>query len=620
MIATFHFLRPVWLLALLPLAALLWLMWRRRLVSRSWQRVVEPRLLAHLLIGKNARQGPWVLFVVGLGGLLAILALAGPAWQKLAQPVFRQQSALVVLLDLSRSMDATDIKPSRLQRAQLKLRDILNQQKEGETALIVYAATPFVVSPLTTDAKTIVSQIDSLTTGLMPAQGSRPDRAISLAQKLLDQAGATHGGVLLITDGLNGSESNSLEAAISHLVKAGHRLSVLGVGTTEGAPIPDPHGGFFESDDGAIVIPRLDDASLEALARQGHGVYRRLSTDDSDFRALLAPFKRTLDPQQGEKADGLMSDQWRDEGPWLLLPLLLLGALAFRRGYLVVLLLIILPQTHPAYASGWSSLWLRDDQRGQQAMDAKQPQLAARLFHDPEWRAAAEYRAGNYQAVLDSLKGIDTAQTDYNRGNALAQLGRLPEAMRAYDEALKRDPGLDDARYNRTLVEELLKKQQQKKQQHASNQQQASKNGQQGKSAGQSQQTSPQSRQGNQPPNQKSDQATHSQGNTGKQKPDVGHQQNDAAEQPGVQPQDQATQKQNHGHPQPLPQAADQHSALPGSTQAAVDAQAQRKQLQQADEQWLRRIPDDPGGLWRRKFLYQYKQQPQFQKSEKQPW
>ncbi|MBZ0090729.1 MAG: VWA domain-containing protein, partial [Sulfuricellaceae bacterium] len=286
-ISAFHFLRPLWLIALLPLAAALWLMWRRRLASRSWRSVVDPRLLAHLLIGENARQGPWTLFAVGLGGLLAILALAGPAWQKLEQPVFRQQSALVVLLDLSRSMGAADVKPSRLLRAQLKLRDILRQRKEGETALIVYAATPFTVSPLTSDAHTIASQLDSLSTDLMPAQGSRPDRAIGLAEKLLKQAGASHGGVLMISDGIGGTPPDALKEAVGRLVAAGHRLSVLGVGTPEGAPIPDPHGGFFKDGSGAIVLPKLDDAGLEALARQGHGAYRRLSADDSDFHALL---------------------------------------------------------------------------------------------------------------------------------------------------------------------------------------------------------------------------------------------------------------------------------------------------------------------------------------------
>ncbi len=632
LISAFHFLRPLWLLALLPLAAALGLMWRRRLVSRSWRSVVDPRLLAHLLIGENARQGPWTLFAAGLGGLLAILALAGPAWQKLEQPVFRRQSALVVLLDLSRSMDAADVKPSRLLRAQLKLRDILKQQKEGETALIVYAATPFTVSPLTSDAKTIDSQIDSLSTDLMPAQGSRPDRAIGLAEKLLKQAGAGHGGVLMISDGIGGTPPDALKDAVGRLVAAGHRLSVLGVGTPEGAPIPDPHGGFFKDGSGAIVLPKLDDAGLEALARQGRGAYRRLSADDSDFHALLAPFDSVFAQQQSKKIDGLMSDQWRDEGPWLLLPLLLLGALAFRRGYLLVLLLLILPQAHPAYAFDWDSLWLRADQRGQQAMAARQPQQAAKLFQDPEWRAAADYRAGNYPAALESLKGIDNAEADYNRGNALAQMGRLPEAIAAYQEALKRNPKLADARYNRDLLEKMQKKpppqasQSSGKQPPSPGQQgqsagQPSKNGQQGPSAGQTPKNGQPGQSAGQP--QPSPQASQNRGQSGK--PAADSQQNSggktasAAAKPAEPRGDHpgADAKQAPGRQQPASPLDGKEPPGKGA-QTAAEAQEQPKEKRQADEQWLRRIPDDPGGLWRRKFLYQYKQQQQG--SEKQAW
>jgi len=601
MISAFHFLRPAWLLALLPLAALLRLIWRRRLASRSWAEVIDAPLLPHLLIGEAGRGNPWSLLATGLGGLLAILALAGPTWHKLEQPVFRRQSALVVLLDLSRSMDAADIKPSRLQRAKLKLRDILRQRKEGNTALIVFAATPFVVSPLTSDVRTIASQLDVMTTDLMPAQGSRPDRAIVLAQKLLKQAGATHGGVLLITDGINGPESAALRDAIGDLVGAGHRLSVLGVGTTEGAPIPGPRGGFLKSEDGAIVIPKLDDAVLAALARQGHGAYRRLSTDDSDFHALLAPFDNTLAREQGEKAAGVDSDQWRDEGPWLLLPLLLLGALAFRRGVLLILLLIILPHAHPAYAFDWSSLWLRADQRGQRAMAANEPQLAEKLFHDREWRAAADYRAGNYQATVDDLKGIDSALADYNRGNALARLGHLPEAVSAYQAALKRQAGFADARHNRDLLEKLLKPPPQKPSPSSAEKQ--------GGSAG----TMPpsQSSPGKGKSAQGGDQAKQGQDQSGK--PGAGQQQKEAGQQG-------ADVKKSQDQAKDSAQQDDQHAdkgatsnAVPGS---ADEAQEQPKETARADQQWLRRIPDDPGGLWRRKFLYQYKRQQQDQGSE----
>lgn len=605
MISEFHFLRPDWLFALLPLAILLMWLQRRRLSGLSWQGVVEPRLLPYLLIGQSKGKKP--LLSTALAGFLAVLAMAGPAWQKLEVPVFRQTSALVVLLDLSRSMDAQDVKPSRLQRAQMKLRDLLAQQKEGDTALIVYAATPYVVSPLTSDAKTIASQLASLSTDLMPAQGSRPDRAILLALQLLKQSGALHANVLLISDGLDSDESAGLKAAIKALVDAGHHLSVLGVGSAEGAPIPSSEGGFIKDENGAIVIPKLDDASLAAIAREGGGLYRHLSTDDSDFHALLAT--DLLARQQ--KSAGINSDQWRDEGPWLLLPLLLLGALAFRRGYLLAFLLLTLPLPHPAYALDWQGWLQRDDQRGQQALLENHPQQAARLFKDPQWRAAANYRAKNYQAAVQDLQPVDSSDADYNRGNALAQQGNLQAAISAYDAALKRDPANADAKFNRDLLEQIIrqqktrqnKKDQQGQKNQPDNKKQPDKKEQQDKKDQQNQQA--QSQKG------KSDQKDQQQDNqSGKSK----NAQPTEAEKPGAKPE------AAHDKPQADNKTATANQAAASSAQPAQSggdnkspanaAVTRQNKLQSADQQWLGRIPDDPGGLWRRKFLYQYKQQP----------
>lgn len=631
-LSNFHFLRPLWLLAFLPLLVLVWLMWRRRALSRSWQSVVDARLLPHLLIGANARQGSAPLFAIAIGGILAITALAGPAWRKLEQPVFSQQSSLVVALDLSRTMDAADIKPSRLQRAELKLRDILAQRKEGDTALIVYAGTPFVVTPLTNDANTIDSQIGSMTSDLMPEQGARPDLAIELAQKLLMQAGAVHGGVLLISDGVGDAKNADLSDAIKKLVGAGHKLSILGVGTTEGAPVPANDGGFIKGADGAILLPKIDDASLAALAQQGGGAYRRMGNDDSDFQALLRPLAQGLAEQQGKEVKGLTADQWRDEGPWLLLPLMLLATLFFRRGYLLLAVFVLLPQMHPAYAADWSSLWHNDDQRAQQAMAAQQPQAAAQLFQDPQWRAAANYRAGNYQAALDSLKGVNSAQADYNRGNALAKLGRLPEAIAAYEQALKRDPKMDDARFNRDLLEKMNKQQNQSKQDNKSgdkkdkkddkNDQQ--KNGQDNKQQQDKQQDGKQGK----PQDGKDQQG-------GK---DNANDKSQSAQKPGDKPGDKANQGQDKSQQKPGDDKSDGKNATgnkpqqdnaqanaaqnsdkdqQGTNRVTGDNQQPAKPLQKADEQWLQRIPDDPGGLWRRKFLYQYNKQRQAQESDK---
>ncbi len=626
--AEFHFLRPAWFLALLPLAALLALLWRRHLASGSWRTVVDPQLLPHLLVGSTQRRSPWAVAAIGLGGLLAITALAGPVWSKLQQPVFRRDSALVVLLDLSRSMNAADVPPSRLQMAKFKLRDLLARRKEGDTALVVYAADPFTVTPLTNDTNNIALQLPALTTDLMPAQGSRADRAIAKAQALLQQAGAVHGDVLLITDGIDNTPAGPLHQAVKHLIDAGYRLSVLGVGTANGAPIPLAGGGFFQDAKGAIVVAKLDQRPLAQLAAAGHGIYRLLTADsDSDTDALTAAFAADRQAQQSTQVAGMKSDQWREQGPWLLLPLLALAALAFRRGYLALLVFALwLPLPRSAYAFDWGNLWQRPDQRGAAAMAAHQPQQAAKLFRNPQWRAAAHYRAGDYQATLDDLKGRNDAVTDYNRGNALAHLGKLPEAMNAYDEALKKDPTLADAKYNRNLVRKWLKppQQQQQKSGGKGNPRQQGADGKQQRNSQSQQQGGKQSRsqQSGKPGAQDQRQGQHNGGS-------ADDRQQPGGKTPAQQPpaQQQAQQQPTAGGKQARENAAQQQDAAETGTnkpqqqapQAGEDTQPQ-SESEQATQQWLRRIPDDPGGLWRRKFQYQYKREYQSQQSEAKPW
>ena len=628
-LADLHFLRPEWFYALLPFALLLWLLWRKQLISQSWKSVVSPSLLPHLLIGESNAQRPWNITLVMLAGLLGIIAMAGPAWQKLEVPVFRQPSALVVVLDLSRSMEATDIKPSRLARAKMKLRDILDQQQEGETALIVYAASAFLVSPLTSDVKTIASQLGSLSTDLMPAQGSRPDHAIALALQVLQQSGVAHGGVLLMSDGLDGDDSDVLQQVTGELIAAGHQLSVIGVGTPEGAPIATPRGGFLKDRQGAIVLPRLNDTTLEALALQGNGRYRRISTEDSDVRDVLKSFENSRSQLLSRKAEGINSDQWRDEGPWLVLPLLLLAALAFRRGYIVMVFLLVLPIPRPAQALDWQSLWNNGDQLGQQAMQADDPDKAATLFDSPEWRAAANYRAGNFKQAAETLKEIVDVDAYYNRGNALAKQGDLPAALESYEDALKLDPDNEDARFNRNLVEELLKqKSQSQSDQQRQNGQDQSGEEQQQDEGDQGQQPEDDGQQGQQSDSQTSDSESSgsetsdsntSESDSGQLTEQQNSNQASDADQHDAQ-QEEADQQDGQSEKQQLSDAEKDTSEQGDNPEKAAGDSQGVGELQQADQQWLRRIPDDPGGLWRRKFLHQYKQQKQQGKGEEKAW
>jgi Ca-activated chloride channel family protein len=615
-----HLLRPDLLWLLLPLALLLWLLGKRRARAGSWRSACDPQLLPYLLQGREAKNSLWPLVVTGLGGLLAILALSGPTCEELEQPVFRQQSALVIALDLSRSMDATDIKPSRLQRAKLKLIDILKQRREGQTALVVYAADAYTVAPLTDDSNTIISLVGALDSNMMPQQGSRADTAIAKAAQLLQQAGDPRGDILLITDGV---AVDNLDATLAEIKAHNYRVSVLSVGTPDGAPIALRDGGFLKDTNGAIVIPKLDESTLQQVVRQGKGRYHNLSADDTDIRYLLAAVTNKKEPQ--EAARGFKTDQWREAGPWLLLLLAPLAALVFRRGYLAVLVLLLLPLPDDSYAA---TLWRNDDQQAYQQLQQGNAKQAAEQFQSPEWRAAAHYRAGDYQETIKELQGIDTAEGDYNRGNALARLGSYQEAIKAYDKALKLQPDNEDAKYNRDLVKKQLQKQQQQ-------QKQQQDKGDQSQQDSQADSKDQKQGQGQQQRNQ-SNKQQNSQGGDQQQ-----NAQQKAGQQQNGQQQDEQQQKKQDGQQQAQQQDAKQADQA-GAEQQQSGQQNQGEQDKNgeqqeqaapsrdyskttekdiATEQWLRRIPDDPGGLLRRKFQYQYQQQAkQRSNSEIKPW
>lgn len=609
----FHFLRPIWLLGL-PLLALLCLwLWRRRSRAGRWQAVCDPALLPHLLLGAAAPVPRRGLLLIALTGSLGLLALAGPTWERLPQPLYRDQSALVIALDLSASMEAGDLPPSRLSRARHKITDLLQRRPAGQMALVVYAAEAFAVTPLTEDADTIEALLPSLDTQLMPSQGSRPDRALELARTLLQQAGVGAGQILLISDGP--SEAFP-KAALQALVRDGHRLSVLGVGTPEGAPIPRSAGGFLKDEAGQIVIPRLDETGLRRLAREGGGRYARMQLDDRDLDALLNVAPRRGSP--GERAEGAPGfDQWREAGPWLLLLALPLAALAFRRGALVMVALWLLQPPPPALAVDFQDLWRRPDQQAAAALDRGDAQRAARLFQDPRWKAAAQYRAGRFAEAAQTLEGLDQAEAHYNRGNALARAGRLPEAIASYRRALELAPDHEDARYNLDLLQQAM----------ASNQPPAGDPNKQQPGQGNEGSDTEATKEGGTPEDPETrpgEGATDASSSAGEPDQQRGQQASSTDPAPGHSKESGNAQGATTGK-QPAPTAAGEgapRDTEPGETEHKTLARADAGEEStgtEAAERWLRAIPDDPGGLLRRKFLYQYRQRGQ-REPEAQPW
>lgn len=590
MLEQFHFQQPLWLLALLPLVLLLWRLYRPLAGDNPWQRIVDAHLLPLLMAntaGNNRRLPFWLLTGAWI---LAVLALADPVWEKQSIPLFQAQQAQVIVLDLSRSMNTADIKPSRLARARFKLLDALKMSEETRSGLVVFAGDAFVVSPLTRDHETIANLVKALDTEIMPVQGSRVDLGLARAAELLQQAGLIQGQVLLIADGYD--EERAIEAA-AELKQQGYRLSVLGVGTAEGGPLVSRRGQLLRNGAGLTITTRLDDSAMQQLAAAGGGRYASLGSSNSDLDYLLPKQANPFNSQTRETDQ--QSEQWQSEGPWLVILLLPLAALAFRRGWLlnVVLLTGIVLPPEPVMALEWDDLWQRRDQQAARALQTEDYARAAELATDPARKGTAAYRQADYEAALQAFSQMTDANGAYNRGNSLAHLGRYQEAIEAYDEALRRQPDMEDAKANRAEVEKRLQQQQQNQQNSDSSdeeQKQDQEKEQQQSDSSQQQESKDEPRQSDEGDN------------------------ND---------EQQSQQEQTQQSDQQQTSSAEKQEQSQHHTEAAEETEAEplNSEEQQAAEQWLRRIPDDPGGLLRRKFHYQYgRRPPRSDTGSDQPW
>ncbi len=608
----FHLMRPEWLWSLVPALLLAIFLWRHRGRLGSWNQIISAELLPFLVSPEGGSRGPNLLPLVVLAWVLAALAASGPSWQKLPLPVHQKQDALVLVLDLSYSMKSGDLAPSRLDRARQKLLDLLALRKEGQTGLIAYAGDAHIVTPLTDDTPTIANLLPALNPDMMPVPGSDPAAAVSQAIDLLHSAGIRNGKVVLLTDGFSPSDGKEIEQAMA---KTGASLAIMGIGTASGAPIPMPRGGFLKDRDGTIVMPTLDDAPLRELASNTGGRYLPMQIDNSDLDIILA--ESPLAEREPTLALDRTADTWEDQGYLLILLLLPLVLALFRRGWILSLLpLLFIAQPQPVSADTWDDLWLTPNQQGQRNLEQGNSEAAAGLFEDPAWAGTAAYQAEDYEAAADSFSRIDDTDSWYNRGNALARAGKIDEAIEAYQESLERAPDRVDARENLELLEQLKQQQEQQQQQ----QQQNNQDEQQDQEQDQENQNQEQQNQDqNEQQEQQQDQGQRDQGQQDNQERDNARQdqgqqeQNNPENQEQEQEQEQSDQapeerEENEQQAENQEQQTQEPEPAPGEQQAEADPETQERD--QAMEQWLRRVPDDPSGLLREKFRYEsYKRQ-----------
>tara|TARA_B100000614_G_scaffold124099_1_gene111109 strand:- start:427 stop:2229 length:1803 start_codon:yes stop_codon:yes gene_type:complete len=577
----FHFLRAGWIL-LIPISILLIFFFKRRMLTiGNWEKLIDKRLLPYVMSRRQLSDNQYKWWLISLISVLSIIALAGPTWERIEQPSFRTDQSLVIALDLSRSMNAQDITPNRLTRAKLKILDILERRQGAQVALIVYSANAFTVTPLTSDTDTIIALINSIDTSIMPSRGSYPALAIDKGLQLLNQASVSNGEIILVTDG--GITSDSFSSA-QKLRDEGYRLSALGIGSMNGAPIPKETGGFITDSTGQITISRLEVDDLKDLVEIGGGSYTSITSNDQDIDTLLSEVYSAV----RESDDSVTTDQWKEFGPWLLLIVVPFGSLLFRKGWIFVFLLTIMPIDNSVYALDWNDLWKTRDQQAKEAMESGDYDKAIELFEDSEWLAAAHYKAGNYRQSANGYNNNSNIDHLYNHANSLAKIGQFEEAIENYEKVIAEEPNAEDALYNLNLLKDLL-----------SENQSSEENNDDGQSSEEAS-TGEQSQQQNGDESEQSD-------NEGNSKT------GDSGDESDANPNQKLSNEEDiEAIEKELERAAEensnQESQQEDNNESGIEGRMAQEQ-QQAMEQWLRRIPDDPGGLLRRKFRYQYQRQ-----------
>jgi Ca-activated chloride channel family protein len=455
--AALHFLRPQWLWLLLAIPVIYLSFHIRDDVRARWKRYIDPELLDHLIVGRTRRWRFRPIHMVCLLILLGAIAVAGPTWKREQPPFTEDKAPLVIALDLSQTMDAIDLDPTRLERAKLKLRDLLKVRNGGRTALFVYAGTAHMVLPFTTDFSLFDLYLSSLSTSLMPSTGKNTAKALNTIEDFL-KGEPVPGTILFVTDGI---EAQALPAFRQFTAQDENQndLLVMGVGTSGGGPVRAANNGFLTDRFGRRVYAKLDVSALRSLSRINIAA-TTLTLNDDDIDWIQRRVQHHLQAVQQRDS----KTRWVDEGYWLTIPIAAIAVFWFRKGWTVrwtsaaLAVVFVLPPSGDQSRFSWMDLWLTHDQQGRYYFERGEYKKAAAKFEDPIWKGLALSRADDYEDALNAFALSDSAEAWYNQGNALAHMGKYPDAVQAYQQALARRNPWPDAQENLALVESLIPK------------------------------------------------------------------------------------------------------------------------------------------------------------------
>jgi Ca-activated chloride channel family protein len=409
--------------------------------------MIAPHLLEHLMVGNEG--GEWLRPQGLITALMVVAALgvAGPTWEREVPPFAEDTAPLVIALEMSMTMNATDVQPTRLERGKQKIRDLLERRSGARTALIAYAGSAHSVLPLSDDSSLFETFLDALATEVMPVNGNDPVAALRLAEGVLGRE-TEAGSILFITDGIS---SEAAPSFAEHQRESDDEILVLAVGTSAGGPIRLDETRFATDANGQRIMASLDREGLQAL--EAAGIFVTSTTvDDADISRVERRVQSNLRRVEQENPSG----RWRDFGYFFAIPAVLLGLVWFRRGWTVRWNVVGIAFVLVFLQACSADFWLTHDQQGRRLFEQGAYAEAAAVFDDPLWRGAAHYRAGNLTDAVNAWALDTSPEAYYNLGNAYALLGNYVEAVNSYDQALAARPAWVEARENRDLVQATI--------------------------------------------------------------------------------------------------------------------------------------------------------------------
>jgi Ca-activated chloride channel family protein len=573
-ISQLHFSHPLWLWAgiAIPLVWIVFfLFYRAQQPLHQLERFIDKHLLPYLLVNSSNKESSlWkTLLLWSAVWSCLTLALAGPRWSFREMETFSRDQSLVILLDLSESMNAKDIKPSRLVRAKQKMEDLLNLSKGVKIGLIAFAADPHIITPVTEDKETIRHLLPSLETDLAFVQGSRLSSALDMAATLLEAEPGNNKAVLVISDG--GFEDSSAIITAKKLAEKGLVIHAMGIGTVEGAPIQDHEGNIIKKN-GTLIHSKLEKERLNEISKAGKGRYLDAHYSDHEEAIILKELEKNADAQ----IDIGKKKQFWDERFYLLIfPTLPIILYWFRRGYVFAMVLIFFIPAFGLEAAVSPDYFKNSEELGKQAFDDGDYETAIRTFQDPYRKGVAYYRAAQFDEAekmfRQSFRDDVASSAAYNLGNTLVQQQKLKEAATAYEDVLKKWPDHTKAKENLELVKKMLEQQKQ-----------------------------------NSSESENSDEPQDQEKNGSEDKDKKESQDSDDSNNNEQQPQENEPQQSNEDR-EGQPEEQQEREETEASQKDPQEAKAPKSQEDQDADLWLNRMTNDPKAFLKNKFYMESK-------------